>query len=341
MLRFSHLVVVGSLGLFAGLVACSTPDVASADENLEGSHTGPKKPVSESNTDNGKGDGDGDADGDGNKPLDPNASETPSCKDECTAGVRRCSNDNNSGTELCVKASDGCNRWMQGPDCASDATCDRAKNDGTCKAGCVNDTGCSASAVGVRKCSPNQTAELTCTQSGSCFVFKTTRSNIPQECTGSGNFCSNGRKQCVASSSGVCTQHTIVSNPCPSGTVCSGGSCVSTCTNDFGCSASNAFATKCNPEGSRSRLQCLRTTDGCYKWTSATSCSSTETCSSGNCVTSCVSTCSVGQAECLGSKAMRQCEQKAAGCWQWSSSISCAATHICQGASPNGRCGPI
>jgi len=292
MLRFSHLAVIGSTALLAGLVACSTPDVTSADADLEGSHTGVKKDVSDKNTDHNNENGttnteqETNSNTDNSGGLDPNATDTKSCTDECTGGTKRCSLTSNSTTELCVKASDGCNRWIQSTECASDAACDRAKNDGTCKAGCINDNGCSATNVGTRRCSPNGTAEETCQASGSCFVFKTTRTNILQECTGTGNFCSFGaRKTCVASQVGTCMQHAIASNPCASGTTCSGGQCISTCTNDVGCSASTVNAERCAPIGSRSKQRCARgTTDSCYHWTATTSCSPDETCTgTGNC----------------------------------------------------------
>lgn len=172
--------------------------------------------------------------GDEDAPLDP-ANNTPAdadksepeqrtdgaCTHECdTEGEKRCSATSNSGTEVCKRASDGCRKWTNGADCAADYACDKAKNDGTCKAGCANDSGCSAANVNSARCTSDGKTELTCTKSGACYVWKTTRTNVLQECT-SPTYCgpTTGRRMsCVVSAAGVCTQHDAVYNDCPSGT---------------------------------------------------------------------------------------------------------------------------
>jgi hypothetical protein len=64
-------------------------------------------------------------------------------------------------------------------------------------------------------------------------VFKTTRSDVAQDCV-SPSYCgaASGRRiSCVASAAGACTQHVAVYNDCPTGTACSGaGVCTTTST---------------------------------------------------------------------------------------------------------------
>ncbi|MDB5218513.1 MAG: hypothetical protein JWO86_6440 [Myxococcaceae bacterium] len=159
----------------------------------------------------------------------PNA---PKCSDECaTEGQKRCSTASASGTEVCKMSEGGCRVWTPGADCEADFSCDKTKNDGTCQAGCSNDDGCSATNAGVAHCTADGTTELTCTQVGACYVFKTTRSDVAQDCV-SPTYCgaaSGRRVSCVASAAGACTQHVAAYNDCPAGTACTGaGVCTAT-----------------------------------------------------------------------------------------------------------------
>ena len=158
---------------------------------------------------------------------DPNAPGSPaSCTDACPKdGAKRCSAVSSAGVEACGTSADGCLAWKQDADCAASTSCDTATDDGSCKAGCVNDDGCSANNVGATRCvlpsGPNGTAEQTCSASGACYQWATTRSNIPQECSVSGPYCAlDVRKTCVASASGACTQHVSQANACAQGSVC-------------------------------------------------------------------------------------------------------------------------
>lgn len=155
------------------------------------------------------------------------------CTDECTEGQKRCSTTSLAGTEICQMGEGGCRTWSPGVDCDASSSCDKDKNDGTCKAGCSNDVGCSATNAGVARCSEDGTTELTCTQVGACYVFRTTRSNIPQDCV-SAAYCgaASGRRiTCTASAAGACTQHIAYYNDCPTGTTCTGaGACTATTT---------------------------------------------------------------------------------------------------------------
>jgi hypothetical protein len=182
--------------------------------------------------------------------------QTPSahCSDACAAeGQKRCSTASASGTEVCKMAESGCRAWTAGADCAANFSCDKTKNDGTCQAGCTNDDGCSASNAGVAHCTTDGTTELTCTQVGACYVFKTTRNDVAQDCV-SATYCgaaSGRRVSCVASAAGACTQHVATYNDCPAGTACTGaGVCTATTSPAPSTGCYSATQGKTMPEGS-------------------------------------------------------------------------------------------
>ncbi len=204
------------------------------------------------------------------------------CTHDCaTEGDKRCSPTTNAGTEICTADSAGCRKWTAGTDCATDTTCDKTANDGSCVAGCVSDPGCSAANVEQATCSANGTSEKTCKQEGACFVFKTTRTGILQECT-TPLYCGKTlgqRMRCETSTVGACTAHDAVTVPCPAGTACTGlGQCTATCTN-----ACTKGATRCVSGAPRSTEVCTTAATGCTVWTAGTSCSPDSTCSNGSC----------------------------------------------------------
>lgn len=179
--------------------------------------------------------------------------QTPNahCTDACaTEGQKRCSSASASGTEVCRMGESGCRAWTSGADCDANFSCDKTKNDGSCQAGCSNDAGCSAANAGVAHCTADGTTELTCTQVGACYVFKTTLSDVAQDCV-SPAYCgaaSGRRLSCVASAAGACTQHVAVYDDCPAGTACTGaGVCTATSSGSSGC-YSNTLG-KTVPEG--------------------------------------------------------------------------------------------
>jgi len=173
------------------------------------------------------------------------------CTDECaTEGQKRCSTTSLSGTEVCKMGEGGCRAWTPGADCDANFSCDKTKNDGSCQAGCSSDAGCSATNAGVAHCTADGTTELTCTQVGACYVFKTTRSGVAQECV-SPTYCgsaSGRRLSCTASAAGACTQHVAAYDDCAAGTACTGaGVCTATTTSTGSC-YSNTLG-KTMPEG--------------------------------------------------------------------------------------------
>jgi hypothetical protein len=276
-------------------------------------------------------------------PAIPTDTEDPAgatCTHECTTeGAKRCASTSNAATEICAKASDGCRKWTPGADCQADFTCNKTKNDGSCQAGCASDPGCSSGNAGSARCTTDGKTELTCTKVGACYVFKTTRTNVPQQCM-SPLYCgptSGRRLSCVASAAGACTQHVATYNDCPAGTACQGaGQCVSTCTNDAGCSASNLYSEKCT--GTRSRLTCAKS-GACYKWLATTACSPDETCSAGNCINappSCTNACTKFATRCVvgSARSTQICVTGASGCTVWAAGTACSPDETCS----NGVC---
>jgi hypothetical protein len=181
----------------------------------------------------------------------PGSAPGAKCSDTCASeGLKRCSTTSASGTEICKKGESGCRAWVAGADCDPNFSCDKTKNDGSCVAGCTNDDGCSAANAGEAHCTADGTTELTCTQVGACYVFKTTRSDVQQDCV-SPTYCgaASGRRiSCNASAAGACTQHVAVYNDCPTGTACTGaGVCTATSTSTGSCYSATLGTTK--PEG--------------------------------------------------------------------------------------------
>jgi len=261
------------------------------------------------------------------------------CTDECNEGAKRCSTSSTSATEICSKGAGGCTKWVAGADCPEDFSCDKAKNNGSCTAGCSSDPGCDATLIGTKRCSTAGTTELACTKSGACYNFKTSRTGIPQQCT-TPAFCSYGaRYVCQASANGACTQRVIVSSPCGTNQACQGaGQCVTTCTNDAGCSASTVNSEQCDYEGSRGKARCVKS-GACYKWVVATACSSTEKCQGGTCVSSsasCTNACTLNASRCVtgASRSRQVCVNGSAGCTVWATGTSCAPDETCS----NGTC---
>lgn len=242
------------------------------------------------------------------------APPSPLCTNMCTTvGAKRCASAGNAGTEICTKV-DGCLAWVQGPDCQPDYACDKTANDGTCKAGCTSDPGCDATHVDQAQCVANGTAEQTCTKVGACYVFKTTRSSVPQQCNAGQNYCSAGQRvTCVTSPAGACTQHVGLANPCAANTACQGaGQCVPTCTN-----ACTENYTLCS--GNLLEV-CKKGANGCTSWVASDNCATHDahcatTPSGGGVCQACASTCAVGDSfSCAGTSSYVYCKQETNGC---------------------------
>lgn len=247
-------------------------------------------------------------------PADLEPPPTP-CTDACNAvGAKRCSASGNTGTEICGRGPEGCLAWTQGPDCEAGSTCDMAKNDGSCRAGCTNDPGCDASREGTTQCAPTGTAEQICSKVGACWVFKTGRTGIPQQCKSGVSCAGNARQVCTASPAGACTQHVLSTQPCPAGTVCQGaGQCVATCTNacveNTSVCANNAVFT------------CKRGANGCTSYVTTDSCGAKD----ATCVKlasppvavckACNSTCAIANSfACTSTTNYQFCRQEPNGC---------------------------
>ena len=126
-----------------------------------------------------------------------------------------------------------------------------------------------------------------------------------------------------------CLEWSSTSTYCDSGETCSGGECVSSCTNE------------CSPDG---ETECYGTTsywtcgdhdiDPCLEWSSTASyCDSGETCSNGVCAgPSCSDECaSGGLRQCYSSSSYQSCgNYDVDDCLEWGGTTSCASGMACE-----------
>jgi len=150
------------------------------------------------------------------------------------------------------------------------------------------------------------------------------------ECTLNQRTCDgNGYKICKMGGNG-CTywEHT----DCPSGQICSGGYCVSSCTDE--CSVDGQRV--CSGNGWK---QCGNyDSDSCLEWSSVTQCGWNQTCNNGSCVDTCQNECALGQHQCSGSSS-KTCIQSGQ-CTAWGSWQNCdAQCYRCGDGVCNSDCG--
>lgn len=213
--------------------------------------------------------------------------EAPACADECaTEGAKKCDDDSTAGVLECKRGGTGCLAWQPTTGCTGNASCDRAKNDGTCKAGCTNDAGCDASKENATRCSSTGRSTQTCRKDGACFRWKIDQL-VPQDCTGDGPYACSGasaKKLCTTRRIGACTAHEIKVEACATGATCSGaGVCQVVCPAADGCSFANLNKTRCKAGTTTGRQVCIKNAQGCYTWSTTTSCSGGKTCDAGLC----------------------------------------------------------
>lgn len=145
--------------------------------------------------------------------------------------------------------------------------------------------------------------------------------------------CSVGVKICegnavrTCGTVGACIDFSAA-EPCPGGTVCSGGACVTSCT-DVCTLGSN----QCS--GSSGVQTCEKKASGCTDWSAPTACDAAKVCSGGACVTSCTDACTPSATRCAAgsSDATQKCEKQASGCYDWSSPVACGGGGACSGGS--------
>ncbi len=207
------------------------------------------------------------------------------CKDACTSGATQCSPDG-SGVETCDLQANGCYGWTPSAACAVGQSC----SNGQCGNGCTD--GCLTS--GATRCTADYSGVETCqTQANGCLGWSAGVACGAGE-TCSGGFCSTScpyaciqnTTQCAADGSGVQTCVEQANGcyewssgvACAAGQSCSGGQCVTGCTN-----ACTAATTQCAADGSGVQT-CGLQASGCYGWSSGVACAAGQSCSGGKCV---------------------------------------------------------
>ncbi len=167
-----------------------------------------------------------------------------------------------------------------------------------------------------------------------CFTSPFCFSMCIDLCTASNTICDGaGVRACVADPTSHCLAFGA-SQPCNNGLVCSGGSCVATCTNQC-----TVGAKTCSNTGGVVECQALST--GCTDWVGPTMCQTGDVCSGGTCVTqgTCTNQCTAGATRCTTGGQQQSCVQQATGCTDWSFPTACAANNIC--TAPATACAAI
>ncbi len=202
---------------------------------------------------------------------------------------------------------------------------------GTGGNGPVCPTGCS---IGAASCDGN--GVLTCADDGTgCGAWsQPVDCTAPEVCSGGvcgascssqcqlgATYCSGaGYRTCIGGQSG-CNDWSPTVTACPNGEVCSGGACVTACTDR--CAPG---ATQCSGTGVQS---CELKATGCRDWSDPIPCGGGKVCSGGNCVTSCTDQCAMGDQRCVGSDSLQTCNVQASGCLDWSLAQLCPGGGTC------------
>jgi hypothetical protein len=159
-------------------------------------------------------------------------------------------------------------------------------------------------------------------------------SSCKNKCTAKAVQCSatsNAVEACVKGSNG-CTDWSA-KTPCSSSEVCSGGACVSQCTNQCTvgakqCGALGAGVTTCEMKPS-----------GCTDWSAPVACDAGKTCSGGQCSASCTNQCTVGAKQCSGTgNGVATCQLMPNGCTDWDTAAPCAGGTTCSGGACVAQC---
>jgi hypothetical protein len=239
------------------------------------------------------------------------------CINQCSLNARQCSA--GGGWQKCEMQANGCTAWGNETACKSGEIC----SGGQCMRNCINQ--CS---IGARMCQGNgyvvcETKTTGCTDWGSVSPCGSgtvcSGGQCVKNCT---NQCTQGIKQCAPGGVQTCelnatTGCTEWGNPiaCPTGAICSGGSCMTNCSNQC-----TDGAVRCNGPNEQT---CSVQASGCTDWDTPKPCA-TGSCVNGKCDSGvCVS----GDRRCNGTS-VEQCDQ--GGFW--------ITLQICPQACNQGTC---
>jgi hypothetical protein len=167
-----------------------------------------------------------------------------------------------------------------------------------------------------------------------CFTNPACFATCQDLCTDGSSICDTaGVKQCRTDPMSGCKSFGAAT-ACTNGLVCSGGSCVATCTNQC-----TLGAKTCSNTGGVVECQMLAT--GCTDWIGPTMCMNTEVCSGGACVMrgACTNQCTAGATQCTAGGQQQTCTQQATGCTDWSFPTACQMGNTCAAGATS--CQPI
>lgn len=167
-----------------------------------------------------------------------------------------------------------------------------------------------------------------------CFLSPKCFATCVDLCTDGAAICdANGVRTCMLDPLTNCRAF-AAPTACNNGLVCSGGQCVSTCTNQC-----TAGAKTCSNTGGV--VECKALSSGCTDWVGPTMCGSTEVCSGGACVPrgTCTNQCTANATRCTAGGQQQTCVMQATGCTDWSFPQACAANMTC--AAPATACAVV
>ncbi|MBX7099331.1 MAG: hypothetical protein K1X89_16580 [Myxococcaceae bacterium] len=136
-----------------------------------------------------------------------------------------------------------------------------------------------------------------------------------------------GVKQCQLDTASGCRAF-AAAQTCSGGLLCSGGQCVSTCSNQC-----TLGAKQCASTGAV--VECVTLGSGCTDWQVKASCPAGQACSGGACVpaASCSNQCTKGATRCTAGGQQQTCVTLMSGCTDWSYPAACATSgQVCDPA---------
>ncbi|AKU99071.1 hypothetical protein AKJ09_05735 [Labilithrix luteola] len=289
------------------------------------------------NSANARGGADDGSDAAPNDPSnDPSTDPKTSCADACTEGARSCEG---AGFASCERGPSGCTGWSAIEKCASGEFCSAGRCTKSCTNQCTEGSvQCSATSNGISTCAKQPSgctdwsAPVACSSpkvcsGGQCVSQCTNQCTVgAKQCSGIGN----GVATCVLKPSGCTDWDAPVA--CDGNTACSGGQCVSQCTNQC-----TVGAKQCAGVGN-GVATCVVKASGCTDWDTPAPCDANKTCSGGQCLTQCTNQCTAGAKQCSG-QGVATCVVKPSGCTDWDTAVACTggqtcAGGVCQGGGP-------
>ncbi|MEF8846815.1 MAG: PKD domain-containing protein [Candidatus Paceibacterota bacterium] len=297
------------------------------------------------------------------------------CYDQCSYSNQKECVDNNSYHVCGDYDSDSCLEWSSNYYCSSGEVCSNGS--------CVQEQTCSDQcSYGDQECTGNDSYH-TCGDydSDSCLEWSSDYyCSSGETCSGGSciqeqtcsDQCTYGAQECAGDDSyHVCGDYDSDSCTewssnyyCNSDETCSGGECVTTCTDQSyqscynddlywydSCGQRENKSEECGSDSWTDEYRCMNNwvqrkkhKKGCsysscynyYNWENYEECGTNETCSNGSCVQeqTCSDQCSYGDQECTGNDSYHTCgDYDSDSCLEWSSNYYCSSDETCSGGS--------